>query len=179
MMETYQFEFWKSLFDEGKVWKVEGWGSALLSVSVVLEFLPWTRANNPHVTHTFKWGGFSCFVHPRRDAVDETLYNPVSLPCYLFGQKSQKRLQPEGIVFPAALPVSSVFIHKGRASGNGRAFVVHCTSAFWAVARMLCSQTELEAHCGIRSLLREDFNPSLVDSRRLNAWDPNRSIQNC
>lgn len=86
------------------------------------------QSNNPDVTHTCKWGGFSCFIHPRRDAVDETLYSLVSLPCCLFGQKSQKRLQPEGIVFPAALPILPVFIYKGRASRNG--FVVHCTSAF-------------------------------------------------
>lgn len=87
-------------------------------------------ANNSHVTHMCKRGRFSCFIHPCRDAGDETLYNLVSLPCYLFGQKSQKRLQPEGIAFPAVLPVLCVFIHKGRASGNGRVLVVHCTSVF-------------------------------------------------
>lgn len=41
------------------------------------------QSSNPHVTHGGGWSGCSCFVHPRRDAVGETLYNPVSLPCYL------------------------------------------------------------------------------------------------
>ena len=80
------------------------------------------QSNKPDVTHTFRLGGFIWFMHPRRDAVDEPLYNPVSLPCYLFGQKSQKRLQPEGVVFLAALPVSSASVLKETASGNGGAF---------------------------------------------------------
>lgn len=133
---------------------------------------PMDQSNNPHATHMRKWGGFSCFIHPCGDAVDETLYNPVFLPCSLFGQKSQKRLQPEGIVFPAVLPIASVFIHEGRASGNGRTFVVLCPSAFWAVARMLCSQAELEACVGVRFLLREDLRPSLVDTGRVNIGGP-------
>lgn len=41
------------------------------------------QSSNPHVTHSGRWGGCSCFAHPRGDAVDETLYNPVSLLCCL------------------------------------------------------------------------------------------------
>ncbi|XP_037247982.1 failed axon connections homolog isoform X2 [Falco rusticolus] len=78
--------------------------------------------------------------------------------------------------FPVALPILSAFISKGKASGNGRVFVVHCTSAFCAVARMLWSQTELEVRSGVHSLLQEDLNPSLVDSRQ-NYFDGKLSPQ--
>lgn len=122
---------WKTIFDEGKI--LEGGRTGQCSpfsfrCSAVLELVPWHWPPcHPYV----RVGG----IHPRRGAVDEPRYNPVSPLCCLFGHKPWKRLQPEGIVSQKCYLF--VFIQKGRASGNGCVMAVHCTSAFGVAARIL------------------------------------------